>query len=192
MRRCATSLQRCGEGADRFVSCSSWLDSLWKDFFRDPSQWWDNRTLKPSPAYPDFVHKDSRQGLWLHSFRNSSWLSAELRRHGLFDAPSVDTQILYFTIRLKACARSKDLLTGTRLHHNLVRMRLIDGTLKFVCIRPTNPGFLCLAVSKQGTMFACANYGMSSWSHSPSKGVTESPSRAADPRRHLRGAWKQA
>ncbi|KAI5060681.1 hypothetical protein GOP47_0025101 [Adiantum capillus-veneris] len=126
MRRCATSLQRSGEGAAGSISCRSCLESLWKDFFRDPSQWWDNRIFKPRLVYPDFVHKDSGLGLWLHSLRNSSWVAAELRRQGLFDTPPVDTQIEYFNTRLKACARKKDLLTGMRLHHNLVRMRLIE------------------------------------------------------------------
>eukprot|EP00250_Pteridium_aquilinum_P020196 c24737_g8_i1 orf=89-298(+) len=35
-------------------------DSLWKDYFRDPSKWWDNRSSKLGPAYPDFKHKTSK------------------------------------------------------------------------------------------------------------------------------------
>jgi hypothetical protein len=32
-------------------------ETLWRQFFSDPSQWWDCRSEKVNPRYPDFKHK---------------------------------------------------------------------------------------------------------------------------------------
>ena len=32
-------------------------DYLWRQYFSDPSQWWDNRKSKRNPKGPDFKHK---------------------------------------------------------------------------------------------------------------------------------------
>ncbi|CAI0558273.1 unnamed protein product [Linum tenue] len=38
---------------------------LWQDFFRNRERWWDNRTSKKHNWWPDFIHKNTREGLWL-------------------------------------------------------------------------------------------------------------------------------
>eukprot|EP00250_Pteridium_aquilinum_P020916 c24989_g17_i1 orf=63-389(+) len=49
-------------------------DSLWKEYFRDPSQWWDNRISKVGPSYPDFKHKLTKESLWIDGRHNPSWV----------------------------------------------------------------------------------------------------------------------
>eukprot|EP00250_Pteridium_aquilinum_P020197 c24737_g9_i1 orf=186-608(+) len=58
-------------------------DSLWKQYFRDPSHWWDNRSSKAGPAYPDFQHKVTKEFLWVDCSYNPSWAVEELRSRGL-------------------------------------------------------------------------------------------------------------
>jgi len=40
-------------------------EELWRDLLDNPENWWDNRTDKPTPKYPDFKHKDSGKALWI-------------------------------------------------------------------------------------------------------------------------------
>ncbi|KAI5069669.1 hypothetical protein GOP47_0015970, partial [Adiantum capillus-veneris] len=59
------------------------VESVWKEYFRDPSQWRDNRNSKISAAYPDFKHRVTNQPLWLDCTYNPSWIAEELRSRGL-------------------------------------------------------------------------------------------------------------
>lgn len=54
------------------------IESLWKTFFANPFEWWDNRTKKRNPRAPDFKHKDSGEGLWIESRHSPSWLKSQL------------------------------------------------------------------------------------------------------------------
>lgn len=54
------------------------IESLWKTFFANPFEWWDNRTNKRNPRAPDFRHKDSGEGLWIESRHSPSWLKSQL------------------------------------------------------------------------------------------------------------------
>ncbi|KAI5076930.1 hypothetical protein GOP47_0008995 [Adiantum capillus-veneris] len=140
MRRQATGRELwtpCGvvteEEGGRIMSGSSRLESLWKVFFRDPSQWWDCRALKFRPTWPDFIHKHRGQSLWLDGWHNPSWVLAELKRHGLSDGQQpLHTQIEFFKNYLKACTRDRDLLKGTRIHDELVKRRLIEPFSDFL------------------------------------------------------------
>jgi len=40
-------------------------EKLWREFFLDPSQWWDHRSEKTNERYPDFKHKKTQESLWL-------------------------------------------------------------------------------------------------------------------------------
>ncbi|XP_020698793.1 protein OSB3, chloroplastic/mitochondrial isoform X2 [Dendrobium catenatum] len=46
---------------------SACQDDLWKRLIENPKQWWDNRSSKLKPTYPDFKHKDDGDALWLNS-----------------------------------------------------------------------------------------------------------------------------
>ncbi|KAG0560953.1 hypothetical protein KC19_9G026300 [Ceratodon purpureus] len=48
------------------------LERLWEDYFSDPSMWWNNRTAKTYPNYPDFKHKLTKEPLRVTDWRNPS------------------------------------------------------------------------------------------------------------------------
>ncbi|CAN6450899.1 unnamed protein product [Victoria cruziana] len=51
-----------GKGSTRGSKIS---ESHWDDFLMNPHNWWDARLGKVNPRQPDFIHKESNQGLWL-------------------------------------------------------------------------------------------------------------------------------
>ncbi|XP_050237575.1 protein OSB2, chloroplastic-like [Mercurialis annua] len=51
---------------------------LWQAFFANPLEWWDNRTNKRNPKYPDFKHKDTGEALWVESRFNPPWVKSQL------------------------------------------------------------------------------------------------------------------
>jgi len=53
-------------------------EKLWREFFSDPSQWWDGRPEKVNARYPDFKHKKTQEALWLDDQRNPPWVEAEM------------------------------------------------------------------------------------------------------------------
>jgi pentatricopeptide repeat protein len=59
-------------------AAASKRETLWQEFFSDPSQWWDGRSEKVNPMYSDFKHKKMGEALWLVDNRNPSWVVAEL------------------------------------------------------------------------------------------------------------------
>eukprot|EP00250_Pteridium_aquilinum_P020920 c24989_g2_i2 orf=106-573(+) len=111
---------------------SSSHDLLWKEFFRDPSQWWDNRRSKAGSAYPDFKHKVTKDSLWIHGCYNSSWVDEELRRRGLSvssqaqDGDPCHDNGTAFVALLRACAKNRDLYRGTKLHNDVLRRGLLE------------------------------------------------------------------
>ncbi|KAJ7551491.1 hypothetical protein O6H91_06G017400 [Diphasiastrum complanatum] len=54
------------------------MEYLWREFFSDPSQWWDNRSIKKSPKYPDFRHKSTHEGLWIEGWLNPTWVKSKM------------------------------------------------------------------------------------------------------------------
>ncbi|KAH8940749.1 hypothetical protein BDL97_14G001600 [Sphagnum fallax] len=54
------------------------IEKLWRQFFSDPSQWWDCGPEKVNSNYPDFKHKHTQDGLWLVDRRNPTWVRAQL------------------------------------------------------------------------------------------------------------------
>ncbi len=59
-------------------AASGHREKVWRDFFSDPSQWWDCRLEKVNARYPDFKHKKSQDALWLGDCRNPLWVAAEV------------------------------------------------------------------------------------------------------------------
>ncbi|KAI5078004.1 hypothetical protein GOP47_0007828 [Adiantum capillus-veneris] len=109
-------------------------DLLWKDYFRDPTQWWDNRNSKTGSAYPDFKHKARKDCLWVDGRRNPPWVVGELRKRDLAvstQAQSTDPcecngNIAELVASLRACAKSKDFYKGTRLHDTISKLGLLE------------------------------------------------------------------
>ncbi|KAH9542357.1 hypothetical protein CY35_13G001100 [Sphagnum magellanicum] len=54
------------------------IEKLWRQFFSDPSQWWDCRPEKVNSNHPDFKHKHTQDGLWLVDRKNPTWVRAQL------------------------------------------------------------------------------------------------------------------
>jgi pentatricopeptide repeat protein len=53
-------------------------EKLWREFFVDPSHWWDHRPEKINERYPDFKHKKTGEALWIEDRRNPAWVAAEM------------------------------------------------------------------------------------------------------------------
>ncbi|KAJ7518207.1 hypothetical protein O6H91_21G059000 [Diphasiastrum complanatum] len=52
---------------------------LWEEFFSDPSQWWDNRSDKKNPRFPDFkLRSTAGKALWVDKRFNPPWVHARL------------------------------------------------------------------------------------------------------------------
>ncbi|KAI5070709.1 hypothetical protein GOP47_0015052 [Adiantum capillus-veneris] len=106
-------------------------ESSWKEFFRDPSMWWDNRSSKRSPTQPDFKHRVTKEPLWLDSRENPPWVQDELVRHGFSAqkpsdmASDADASLLSL---IWACCKNKDLSHGTRVHYELQKRGLSEKT----------------------------------------------------------------
>jgi hypothetical protein len=47
---------------------------VWQSFFKDLTQWWDNRFDKRNPCAPDFRHKITRKGLWVSGRTAPNWV----------------------------------------------------------------------------------------------------------------------
>lgn len=54
------------------------IEQNWDKYFRDTTQWWDNRRSKVNPRAPDFKHKRTRKALWLDSYYTPEWVRARL------------------------------------------------------------------------------------------------------------------
>ncbi|KAI5061610.1 hypothetical protein GOP47_0024115 [Adiantum capillus-veneris] len=119
-------------------------ESLWNEFFRDPSQWWDNSTSKRSPKHADFKHKFTKDSLLMDGCYNPPWVIEELRRRGFASlsgelcrstimgaALPVSLIKAYedgaaFVVSLRACTKNKDLHRGIKLHDNILKMGLVE------------------------------------------------------------------
>ncbi|CAK9225564.1 unnamed protein product [Sphagnum troendelagicum] len=53
-------------------------EKLWREFFKDPSQWWDHRSEKTDTRFPDFKHKTTQKALWLDHRQNPPWVAVEI------------------------------------------------------------------------------------------------------------------
>ncbi|CAL4934828.1 unnamed protein product [Urochloa decumbens] len=59
-------------------SSSRSTEELWQAFFANPLDWWDNRTNKKNPRYPDFKHKHTGEALWVDGRNNPNWVISQL------------------------------------------------------------------------------------------------------------------
>jgi len=72
----ALATTRAGKGGP--TAAPGQTETLWRQFFSDPSQWWDCRSEKVNPRYPDFKHKKTQYALWLDHRGNPPWVGAKL------------------------------------------------------------------------------------------------------------------
>jgi hypothetical protein len=60
------------------AAAASQTEILWREFFSDPSQWWDCRPEKVNVRYQDFKHKKTGDALGVSDNRSPPWVVAEL------------------------------------------------------------------------------------------------------------------
>eukprot|EP00250_Pteridium_aquilinum_P021556 c25164_g14_i1 orf=136-573(+) len=106
---------------------------LRKEYLKDPSQWHDNRISKAGPAYTDYMHKFTKESLWIDGCYNPPWVDEELRRRGLPLSAQAQDGLIFernenlfhyersYVALLRACAKNKDLQKGTRIHHDILK-----------------------------------------------------------------------
>jgi hypothetical protein len=49
-------------------------EQIWLEYFKDPSQWWDNRLSKKNLKAPDFKHKVTKRALWIDGWYTLAWV----------------------------------------------------------------------------------------------------------------------
>eukprot|EP00250_Pteridium_aquilinum_P007771 c17427_g3_i1 orf=66-536(+) len=106
------------------------LDSLWKEYFMDPSQFWDSRNNKTGPRSPDFRHKQTWEPLWINGWHNPPWVKEELSRSGVRTSRD-DDALKKFQDRtallelLKACGKQRNLRKGSSIHADVLERGLL-------------------------------------------------------------------
>eukprot|EP00250_Pteridium_aquilinum_P009426 c18660_g2_i1 orf=2-442(-) len=105
---------------------------LWKEYFRDPPQFLDDRNSKRGPKSPDFRHKEGREPLWMDGGHNSPWVKEELRGSGakngefcVWNARRED-DVLRMHHVIKACGKERDLRKGSRIHTEILERGLLE------------------------------------------------------------------
>lgn len=56
----------------------AYLEKLWRDFFTNPHNWFDNRLKRRAPKYADYKNKLTKEGLWITAKWNPPWVRTEL------------------------------------------------------------------------------------------------------------------
>ncbi|CAN6310126.1 unnamed protein product [Urochloa humidicola] len=74
----STSNSAEDKNRDNISSSSRSTEELWQAFFANPLDWWDNRTNKKNPRYPDFKHKHTGEALWVDGRNNPNWVISQL------------------------------------------------------------------------------------------------------------------
>ncbi|KAI5084860.1 hypothetical protein GOP47_0001029 [Adiantum capillus-veneris] len=103
-------------------------DLLWKQFFRDSSEWRDSRSSKRSLRQADLKHKLTKEPLWMDSSHYPSWASEELITRGFTSqhqciggaADAFSPSLIW------ACCKTKDLPRGIRLHDIIQKRNLFE------------------------------------------------------------------
>ncbi|KAI5057963.1 hypothetical protein GOP47_0027978, partial [Adiantum capillus-veneris] len=118
----------CSKAFERALCCAMCqpqrnVGRTWREFFRDPSKWCDNRSSKSSPTDPDFYHELTQEPLWMHSPDTPSWVANELIRRRLCKEKKRN---VVPGSSIWACCKTKDLSLGTHIHHKLQKRGLSE------------------------------------------------------------------
>jgi len=105
------------------------VEKRWREFFTDPSQWWDNRMEKGNPGYPDFRHKKSKEPLWIDGKFNPPWVESEL---AAMVPGTVQLNTFSWNTRLASCAKNGRYEEAIRLFQQMQQEGIIPDTFTFV------------------------------------------------------------
>ncbi|MCO5575222.1 hypothetical protein L7F22_029020 [Adiantum nelumboides] len=97
------------------------VTTLWKDYFRDTSEWWDNWNRKASGKAPDLKHKVSNEPSYVQQNNAKKALDCyeRMRNEGL--SPDAVT----FSCILKACGCVGASEIGEGIHFEIDRMGML-------------------------------------------------------------------
>jgi hypothetical protein len=56
-------------------------ERVWRDYFANATDWWDNRQGKRNPRAPDFKHRVTKKSLWIDDWYTPAWVKDELSRN---------------------------------------------------------------------------------------------------------------
>ncbi|CAM6011824.1 unnamed protein product [Sphagnum balticum] len=97
-------------------SCHGDVEKLWREFFSDPSQWWDHRSEKANVRYPDFKHMKTQKAPLAQPQEQKA---LELYRQ--MQVECVKPEPVTFVGVLNACASAGWLEEGRRIHEQIIK-----------------------------------------------------------------------
>jgi pentatricopeptide repeat protein len=104
-------------------------DKLWREFFSDPSQWWDCRPEKVNVRYPDFKHKKAQGALWLGDGQNPPWVGEKL---GALPPGTVEWDMFSWDRRLSRYVKAGQHETTIQLFHEMQQKGVSFDRFTFV------------------------------------------------------------
>jgi len=105
------------------------VEKLWREFFSDPSQWWDHRSEKANTRYPDFKHKMTHESLWLNGKLNPSWVEAEL---AALVPGTVQMSLFSWNARLERCIKAGQYQKVVKLFLQMQQEGMVPNRFTFV------------------------------------------------------------
>ncbi|CAM6023970.1 unnamed protein product [Sphagnum balticum] len=111
------------------VTASRQREKLWREFFSDPSQWWDCRPEKVNVRYPDFKHKKAQGALWLEDGQNPPWVGEKL---AALPPGTVDLDMFSWNRRLARYVKAGDHETTIELFHEMQQKSMTLDRFTFV------------------------------------------------------------
>ncbi|CAM6094164.1 unnamed protein product [Calypogeia fissa] len=122
------------------------VETLWREFFSDPTQWWDNRSEKGTSSFPDFVRKNTREPLWVSGNSNPGWVEAQLAEM----APgTVPLSVFSWNKRLTRCVKAKQFQKALELFEQMQIHDLKPDRFTFVPVIHACAGLRALEEGKR-------------------------------------------
>jgi pentatricopeptide repeat protein len=110
------------------------VEKHWREFFSDPSQWWDNRparVVKKNARFPDFQHKKTLHPLWLNCKHNPRWVQVKL---AALAPGSVQLSIDAWNAKLGRYVKSGQCGQAIELFQQMERQCMTPSTFTFVTV----------------------------------------------------------
>ncbi|CAK9272582.1 unnamed protein product [Sphagnum jensenii] len=110
------------------------VEKRWREFFSDPSQWWDNRparVVKKNARFPDFQHKKTLHPLWLNCKHNPRWVQVKL---AALAPESVQLSIDAWNAKLGRYVKSGQCEQAIELFQQMERECMTPSTFTFVTV----------------------------------------------------------
>ncbi|KAH8965947.1 hypothetical protein BDL97_04G143100 [Sphagnum fallax] len=123
-----------GDHLDHYSQQKLVVEKRWREFFSDPSQWWDNRparVVKKNARFPDFQHKKTLHPLWLNCKHNPRWVQVKL---AALAPGSVQLSIDAWNAKLGRYVKSGQCEQAIELFQQMERECMTPSTFTFVTV----------------------------------------------------------